>query len=219
LGTRVANDALVMVDRAYRVVRVVTVASHTEFADCMENWVHSLGAMRTLSADGESANHSANARELRQHYGISFERRNAPYHLHHNGPVETMVHLLKRLIVDMCRIAGLSVAAHWPLAIAQSADIANVMPRVSLHGRSARATLDGSPPSLRHFRTFAAWSFSFAARPSSGTTPSTTLRRSCLFSLTSPRCQTSCARCSTARTRSAPTTLLSRRSWRAWTTR
>jgi hypothetical protein len=111
LGTRVVNDALVMVDWAYRVVRVVTVASHSEFADCMENWVHSLCAMRTLSADCESANHSANARELRQHYGVSFDRRNAPYHPHHNGPVKTMVHLLKRLIVDMCRIAGLSVAA------------------------------------------------------------------------------------------------------------
>jgi hypothetical protein len=28
------------------------------------------------------------------------------------------------------------------------------MPRVSLQGRSARATLDGSPPNLRHFHTF-----------------------------------------------------------------
>jgi hypothetical protein len=34
--TRVVSDALVMVDRAYRLVQVTTVASHSEFADCVE---------------------------------------------------------------------------------------------------------------------------------------------------------------------------------------
>jgi hypothetical protein len=138
IGTRVVNDALVMVDRAYRIVHAVTVASHSRFEDCVERWAHTLGAMRTMTVDGESANHSANVGDLSRHY----------------GPVETMIHLLKCLVMDMCRIAGLSVAAHWPLAIAHAADIANVMPRVSLHGRSARATLDGSPPNLLHFCIF-----------------------------------------------------------------
>jgi hypothetical protein len=110
--------------------------------------------MRTLTADGEAASHSGNVADLRTHYSVSFARRGAPYHPHHNGPVETMVKLLKTVVVDMGRLAGLSIAAHWPLLMAHAAYIINVMPRVSLQGRSARAALDGSPPNLRHFRTF-----------------------------------------------------------------
>jgi hypothetical protein len=101
VGTRVVSDALVMVYRAYRLVQVTTVASHSEFADCVERRIHTLGAMRTLTADGEAANHSGNVADLRTHYGVSFARRGAPYHLHHNGQVETMVKLLKAVVVDM----------------------------------------------------------------------------------------------------------------------
>jgi hypothetical protein len=142
VGTRVVSDALVMVDRAYRLVQVTTVASHSEFVDCLDRWIHTLGAMRTLTADSDTANHSGNVADIRTHCGVSFARRGAPYHPHHNIQVETMIKLLKAVIVDMGRIADLSVAAHWPLLIAHAADIINVMPRVSLQGRSASAALD-----------------------------------------------------------------------------
>jgi hypothetical protein len=152
--TRVVSDALVLVDSAYRPVQFTTVASHSEFADCVERRIHTLGAMCTLTADGEAANHSSNVTSLRAHYGVSFARQGAPYHPHHNCPVETMVKLLKAVVVDMGWVAGLSIAAHWPLLIAHAANIINDMPLVSLQGRSARAALDGFPPNLRYFRTF-----------------------------------------------------------------
>jgi hypothetical protein len=74
-----------------------------------------------VMADGEAANHSGNVTDLRTHFGVSFARRGAPYHPHYNGPVETMVKLLKAVVVDMGRVAGLSIAAHWPLLIAHAA--------------------------------------------------------------------------------------------------
>jgi hypothetical protein len=95
VGTRVVSDALVIVNRAYWLVQVTTVASHSEFTDCVKRRVHTLGAMRALTADGEAANHSGNVADLLTHYGVSFARLGAPYHPHHNGPVETMVKLLK----------------------------------------------------------------------------------------------------------------------------
>jgi hypothetical protein len=130
LGTRLVSDVPVKANRAYRLVLVVTVASRSEFAECVEKWVHTLGAMR-MTADGESANHSTNVVGICTNYCVLFEQRRAPYHPHHNGPVETMVKLLKDVVADTSRVTSLSVAAHWPLLIAHAADVVNVMPRVT----------------------------------------------------------------------------------------
>jgi hypothetical protein len=121
---RVVNDALVMVDRAYRLVMVVPAASHAEYSDCVERWVHTYGAMCTLAADGEPANH------LRVHYCIS------------------------EVVIAICDVAGISVGTHWPLAALHAADVLNVMPRSVLAGRCAREALEGAPPDVRHFRVF-----------------------------------------------------------------
>ena len=150
----VVSDALVMVDRATRLVMVTPVASHSEFADCVEGWIHRYGCMRTLATDGEPANLSDAHTLLRTHYGIAFRRVNAPYHSHHNAPAETTVHQLKRLASTLCSDGNIAPGAHWPLALAHAEDILNVLPRTGLEGDCALQRLHGRAPSLRYFHAF-----------------------------------------------------------------
>ena len=118
---RIVNDALVMTDRATRYIMIVCVPSHAQLSECVEKWILRHGAMLTLASDGEPANHSKSLQEVRTTYGIPFERANAPYHAHHNGVVETMVALIRRLTASLCATANLSPEVYWPLAALHAA--------------------------------------------------------------------------------------------------
>ena len=163
--SRVITDALVLVDRATRLVMVCLVTSHAEFSDAVGKWCLAYGTPHSIFSDGETANTSRTVQQSRLHMGIPFQRTNAPYHPHQNGAVETVVHALKQITARLCRDAGLSPSTGWPLAVLHAADIANFHPRKSLLGRCPLEILYGKPPAARYVHAFGCRAWVLALGP------------------------------------------------------